>query len=184
MGIAIHILNGMVYNFMKELSVKAIIGCQRIGIEGSTRLDVTFYQSLKCPLLSVGYHRCRHRTTALQEPHSRRLVFSAGPTDCGIPLFLVHVPSFATNERLINFDFSIELHEGSRLHSLANSMEHEPCRLLSNTKRPMQFVRTDSVLTVGQHPHGRKPLLQRKRRVLKDCPDLERELRARMASIA
>lgn len=48
----------------------------------------------------------------------------------------------------------------------------------------MQFIRTDSVFAIRQEPHSGKPLLKRKRRVLEDCSDLERELRARMAAVA
>ena len=62
------------------------------------------------------------------------------------------------------------------LESQADTLKHEPCRLLGNAQGSAKFVRTDTVLAVDQHPHCRHPLIESKRGILKDRPDLDREL--------
>jgi hypothetical protein len=63
-------------------------------------------------------------------------------------------------------------------------VQHEPCRLLSNTERPHDFVATDAVFAIGNHPDSGKPLIKPNRRIFKDSPDLDRELRLGVASLA
>ena len=70
------------------------------------------------------------------------------------------------------------------LHRKAESVEHEPRGLLSDAKVSCNLVGTDSVLAVNQHPHCDKPLVQSDWRILKDSPDLDRELVFCMASLA
>src|ERR1017187_4191480 len=84
------------------------------------------------------------------------------------PLVLVHVARFAADEGFINFYFTTQLVESSILHSKTNPMKHEPRGLLSNAKPAMDFIAADTVFAVDGEPCGRKPLLQRKRGVLKD----------------
>src|SRR4051812_31423282 len=53
-----------------------------------------------------------------------------------------------------------------------------PRGLLRDADRPRHFVGADPVLAVGDHPDGDKPLIERKRAVLENGPDLGRELLA------
>lgn len=102
-------------------------------------------------------------------------------------LFAVHLPRFAANESFVNFDFlalATQFDEGTVLHRKANAVKHEPCRLLSDAKSASHFVGADAVLAVGDHPHRNKPLVQRQRRILKDCPDLSGELPLGMLALA
>ena len=46
------------------------------------------------------------------------------------------------------------------------------------------LVGADAVLAVGDHPHGRQPLVQTERRILEDRPGLERELPLRVLGLA
>lgn len=62
-------------------------------------------------------------------------------------------------------------------------MQHEPRSLLCDTKRTMNFPRTDTVLAVSNHPHYGKPLVQPERRILKDGPSLDAELGLWMAGL-
>src|SRR3970282_2019916 len=66
----------------------------------------------------------------------------------------------------------------------AQSVEHEPCGLLSDTEVFCDFVGTDSILTINQHPHCDKPLVEADWRILKDSPNLDRELVFCMAGLA
>jgi hypothetical protein len=127
MSLAIYLFNGMVNDLMEELTVKPVIGCQRIGVQGSASLDMTLYQSLKRSLPAVGYYRCLDLATALQESHDRRLVFATRASNFFVALRFVHVPRFPTDEGLINFDLTPELHKRAALHGLADAVQHEPC---------------------------------------------------------
>ena len=55
-------------------------------------------------------------------------------------------------------------------------MKHEPCGLLSDAESACDFVGTDAVLAVRNHPHSGKPLVERHGRILKDGADLDGEL--------
>lgn len=101
----------------------------------------------------------------------------------------VHVASFPADESLIYFDFGTkmpasQLHSGSGLHGEPDSMEHEPCGLLSDSESASYFVGANAIFAVGDHPHCDKPLVERKRRILKDSPDLCRELPFGMLALA
>src|ERR1035441_6594288 len=98
MAIPVHVLNGMVYDLMEEFAVEPVIGCQRIGVEGSASLHAALNQALQGSLLAVGDYRCGYRATALKESHDRCFVFPARAVDCGFALFLVHIPSLPADE--------------------------------------------------------------------------------------
>jgi hypothetical protein len=55
-------------------------------------------------------------------------------------------------------------------------MQNKPCGLLSDSERSAYFVATDSIAAVYEHPKRGKPLVQRDRGILKDGPELHREL--------
>ena len=63
-------------------------------------------------------------------------------------------------------------------------MKQEPRALLSDADPPMNLVRTDTVLAIGNHPDGAEPLVQPQRGILENRPGLERELSARMMASA
>src|SRR5262249_52566425 len=96
----------------------------------------------------------------------------------------VHVPGLATDEGLINFDFSSEFVEGPILSGKANPLKHEPCGLLCHSKRSVEFPGANAILAVQEHPDGGKPLLKGNRRVLEDCASLQRERGADVPGIA
>jgi len=88
----------------------------------------------------------------------------------------VHVPCLAADEGLVDLDLAVELLEGARLHGEPDAVEQEPCRLLSDPKRPAHLVGGNAVLGVGDQPHRGEPLVEPDGRVLEDAPDLDREL--------
>ena len=92
----------------------------------------------------------------------------------------VHVARFAADVGFVHFDIARELAARLVLHGQANPVQHEPRGFLSDAKRGRQFVRTDTVLHVDDHPDGRKPLAQPDRGILKDRPGLKRELAVRV----
>ena len=65
----------------------------------------------------------------------------------------VHVASLAADVGFVHFDwstFAAHLHQGTALHCQAESLKHEPCGLLGDTKGAVDFVRTNSVLAIWQ----------------------------------
>ena len=116
------------------------------------------------------------RTMAFKQAHNGGL--ASGPTalDYCLPLGLVHEPGLTADVSLVRLDLAGHPAEIAVLHGKSDSVEHEPGCLLSDADGPVNFVGADAVLSVGNHPDGRKPLVQSYRAVLEDGPDLDREL--------
>lgn len=93
-----------------------------------------------------------------------------------LALINVHVPSLATDEGFVHFDFSADFAERLILQGEPDAMKHEPCRLLSDTESAGHFVGANPVLAVGQHPSCGQPLVQADRRILEDGSNLDGEL--------
>jgi hypothetical protein len=55
-------------------------------------------------------------------------------------------------------------------------MHHEPCRFLSDAQGTVNFVRTDSVLAVDDHPYRDHPLVHADWGIFEDGSYLDREL--------
>jgi len=60
--------------------------------------------------------------------------------------------------------------------SLADAMQHEPCGVLADADSLAEFVATDSILAVRQHPESHHPLVESKRRIFHDSSHLDSEL--------
>ena len=89
----------------------------------------------------------------------------------------MHVPRFPADEGFVNFDFAVEFASKELvLHCQSDSMQHEPCRLLSDLEVASNFITADAVLAVREHPCCGKPLVQANRGILKDSPNLDGEL--------
>src|SRR5262249_38121488 len=90
---------------------------------------------------------------------------------------LMHVPRLAADESFVHLDFASEFAaEVLILHGKPNPMEQEPCRLLSDAERAMQFPGRDAIAVAGDQPHGLKPFVQAEWRILHDRPRFEGEL--------
>jgi hypothetical protein len=98
----------------------------------------------------------------------------------------VHEARESANHSLVGFYRAVpaEFLKTSALHGKPNPVHHKPCGFLGNTDGAMYFPRANAVLTVGDHPDGRKPFVQSKRRVFKDSPYFNAELTFRVASLA
>src|SRR5687767_6186057 len=66
----------------------------------------------------------------------------------------------------------------------AQPVRHEPRGLLGDANGPSNLARTDAVLCVHQQPQSGQPLVKSERRIFKDSPGLERELRGRVFTVA
>jgi len=100
---------------------------------------------------------------------------------------LVHVASLPTDEGFIGFNsaaVAAQLQKRTALHSLADSVEHEPCSLLSDTQRAGTLAGANAVLCSADEPDSREPLFQAERRVFEDGSHLGCELPLRVAALA
>jgi hypothetical protein len=79
---------------------------------------------------------------------------------------------FAVKAILGRFDPAGHFVNRAVVHRVTNPLKHEPRGLLRNFKSAAHFVAGDSVLTIGEHPHRAKSLVQSDGRILEDRADL------------
>ena len=126
-------------------------------------------------------------SATLHDAEDRGFVFAASCSNPAMVFIGVHEASCTANESFVYFHFTTgtaEFHKGTILHSEPDAVEHEPCRLLSDSKVPGYFIGTDTVLAVGDKPDSHKPLVERQRGILKDGSHLDGELPLRVDTLA
>ena len=97
----------------------------------------------------------------------------------------MHVPRFAADEGFVHFNFTGKFAAANAiLQGQPNPVEHVPCTLLSDSKRAVEFPRTNAVLHVGLHPDRSEPLVQTEGGIFHDGSDLDGELGLRMTALA
>ncbi len=176
MDLSANVSLGMVYDFMSELGIQFVVGHQLVGEQRSHRDNVFTYQIAQWNRLPIFDYAGANLSATFQYSDHHCLV--------SLPKFLgafvlVDVACFGSNESLVNFHLltsTTEFPAGFGLHSLANAMQHEPCRLLSDADGATEFVGTNTIPAVRQHPHSGKPLVQGNRRILEDGSNLGAEL--------
>jgi len=94
----------------------------------------------------------------------------------------VHIPRFAANESLVNLNTAsgtahLAAAMAGVLHRQPEPVKHEPRRFLCHADGLGDLVAGDAILAVEQHPVGNHPFSDVERRILKDRPYLDRELR-------
>jgi len=183
------ILFGMVYYLVLVVEAKIRIGFKSIGIYTRTWDNVLADFRAKRPAPNVGYNfgsNCTVtvRAMSLQQAHDGSLADATPTLNSCITLGLVHEPSLAAYESLINFDFALQVEEVVRLHCQSDAVEHEPSGFLSNANGSVYLVGANAVLGIGNHPDGSQPLVQSNGTILEDSPYLDRELPPRMLVLA
>ena len=112
-------------------------------------------------------------------PITATLSLVPGASDTPIANSNVHVASLAADESLVSLNLpavATNLDQRSALQGQTYAMEHEPCGGLSHAKRTGKLARANAILSRGNQPHGRQPLIESKRAVLKNGPDFDGEL--------
>src|SRR5258708_21593937 len=164
-----------------------LIGQKSIGVDRTPGLDVSANLRLHMVFPPSGNHVCANLSATFQNPDDWSFVLASGCGNPAMVLLAVHVPRRASDKGFIHFHFApmpTKFQNRAILHCEPDAMEHEPCGLLSDAECAGHFVGTDAVLAVGNHPHSDEPFVEWKRRILKDCPDLDRELLAGMLALA
>jgi hypothetical protein len=95
----------------------------------------------------------------------------------------VHIASLATDEGLVNFDFTAQLAtEGFILQGQTNPMQHEPSSLLSNLHVAGKFATADAILAVREQPQSGEPLIQTDSGILAYTTNLNGKFTLRMVA--
>lgn len=178
----VDILAGMIDGRMNVRAAKAAVVAGFIGIDGRTDTDLAANVQHHRAAVSLATHNgCPNATrlivrSALQDAMHRSLANRAASTNDAPAFGFVHVSRQTTDECGIGFAWSLEFIQPANFHRFANTVQHEPSRLLSNADRAGEFVAADSILAIGDCPHGNEPLIQTEWAGLKNRPDARREL--------
>jgi hypothetical protein len=178
----------MVNNLVLEsMPFESLIRHERIGVDRAACFDVSANVGLQRVLFPIANDRRANFATALQDSHDSSFVFGASLSNPALAFIGVHEASGTANESFVYFHFatvSAKFEERTDLHCQSDAMQHEPCGLLSDAKSAANLVGANTVLAIGDHPNSNKPLVQANRRILKDCPDLDRKLPFGMDALA
>jgi hypothetical protein len=183
-NVAVYVFHGVIDDGMLIVRFQPIVGLQFIGEDRATGLYVLSHLPLKFRLATAINYERADVTAPLHDSHNDGLIFTASASDDSRFLILVHVAGLPADEGLIYLDFARQLPGVFALQSKPEPLKHKPARFLSDSGSPRDFVGTNSVLAVSQHPHSEKPLIESDRRVFKDSPDFDAELGFRMPSLA
>src|SRR5882724_1032953 len=178
----------MVNNLVLEsLLLKSLIGHERIGVDRASSFDVSADVSLQCVLFAIADYSGANLATTLQDSHDSGFVFGASLSNPALVFVSVHESGSTTDKGFVYLDFAVraaKFQERAILHCETDSVEHEPCRLLSDAKRATHFIGTNAVLAIGNHPNSDEPLAQRQCRIFEDSSNLYAELFFGMPSLA
>ena len=174
----------MVHNVMDKVVAYLVVSHSVIGIDLGTILDVLEHDILQGLALDVRNH-CG--TNLSKVPGKDALYYRFAAVESALLIQaqlarLVHVLCESANEGLIRFQFRIRSDhlpiypERAIVKRRAQTLKHEPRRLLSNSKSAVNLHTRDTVLAIDKHPESDHPLIESERRILKDRVDLEREL--------
>jgi len=171
----VYVGHGMVDNLMLEL-VEPVLGLQGVGVQGGTSLDMLADRCLNLGLFPALDDHRPHFAAALKYSHDGSLILDSSSGDFASPNVLVHVASFTADEGLVGLDLAASHARFITMHRHANSVHHEPRRLLSNPKGASDLTGANTVLAVAEHPERAHPLIQTQGRILEYSSDLEGEL--------
>ena len=173
--VALRVIDHMMDIFVRQL----VVGLQRIRVNSRTFLNALSNWRVNVVTPDTFDDFAMHarrllRRVALQK--SEHGCFTDVTSSFCRSLALVHVARFCTDKCFIGLNTAFHLRSDASLHRQTNPVQHEPSGLLRYPERAVQFVRTDSVLCVGNQPESAEPFFKRDGRVLKDSPHLDRKL--------
>src|ERR1017187_5169004 len=182
----IHVSDRMVNDPMNVFLAQSLIATHLVRDERRPRFDVLANDGVQRGLRPIRDDLSPDRSATLQHSHDDCLIAKTltYTSDSALINAFVHVARFAADKSFVRFYFAIEFAAMFILHCQTDAMQHEPCRFLSDLDVSRDFIATDAVLAVSDHPSNREPLIETNRRIFKDGPDLDRELTARVMASA
>ena len=177
MNMTMNVGYSMVYSLVNILFIQIAVGSKGIGDKVATLFNILSHRIRDCSTAGIGDNLCFNlATTTLQKSHDNNLANATTTFNQFVSLGLMHILSLATYVSLISFYNAGQLAIIAIAHSQADSVKHEPSCLLSDTETSGDFVGTNAILGISNHPDSGKPLVQTDRAILKDCANLDREL--------
>jgi|ERR1700687_1132377 len=186
-NLSVNVALRMVDNFVPEIFLEPHVGHERVRVDRAACLHVSVDVGLQRVFFAIRNDHSADFAATFQNAEDRSLVFSASLSNPATMFLAVHVSRSPADESFIYFNFATvaaDFENRAVLHCKPNTVKHEPRRLLGDAKSAANFIRTDSVLAIRNHPNSDKPLVERERRILKDSPDLGRELPLGMDTLA
>ena len=183
--LAVNVFLSMVDHVVNIVVLHSIVRAKRIAIDSRSRFDMLRYFCVQGLAAHVRHNARSHFAVALKQSHHSNFARSARTVNPTSTNRAVHVTRFATDESFVYFDVTGHLlHKRSGLHGKSDAVVHEPRGFLSDAKRTRNFVAADSVFTIHDQPYGSQPLIQTKRRILKDGANLNGELSLLVGALA
>jgi hypothetical protein len=189
MNVTPHEFNRVVNGFMRVVGGKTEIRLQSICIDMRARLDRRANFWRECSALHIWDMRSFDPARSLlagslDDAEDGFLPRATSPFDLPLADVTVHILGEPANERFVGFNLAAHLQKRASLHCQSDAVIHEPSGFLRDAERPMHLVAADPVFAVGDHPDCREPLPKVDWAILKDRPDLCRELPMRMLLFA
>lgn len=147
----------------------------RVGIDDRSGFHILAQTvSQRLPTSALDDERA-NAALALHDPHDRRLVFvRAEPLERAVRL--AQGRRLTADVGFVRFNRTAELLKRFLGHRRTNPVQYKPGRPLRDVQPASDFVGRNAVAVAGNEPNRREPLGERDRRILKDRPDLGREL--------
>jgi hypothetical protein len=183
----VHVGYSVVDYLVGKLTVQPLVGLQRVAVQRGTSFHVIADQGLKLSLAALVYDFCANLAAALQNGSDDGFALSAASSTMKLARFiaLMHIPRLTADESLVHFNFAGKFAAANTvLQGQPNPVEHVPCTLLGDSKRAVEFPRTNAVLHIGLHPDCGKPLVETQRRIFHDGSDFNGKLSLGVTALA
>src|ERR1039458_5027740 len=172
MHLAVDIVLDMVDHIMHEVLFQGVVTNPLVGVY--LRVATYFAEdfTLQSVAPDVGNNLCTNFAhVTVKHPHDDGFIHVVA-LECAAlnlghlcTLALVHVGNASTNKGFVYLDWASTithlLAKGIVLHEQADSMQHEPCALLSHLHVAGDLVAADTVLAIGDRKSCGEPLLKR-----------------------
>ncbi len=182
MNITLDVFNRVI-NYLVNVFIKAAIRAEIIGEQLRALLNIFSHRFVNDVLATArdyfAFNFAAFVAVSFEQSHNSDLADEAGHrSNLLSSLVFVHKSGSAADERFIGFNrFTrpTQLIKASGLHRESDSVHQEPSGFLSDAKRAVNLIRTNTVLCRSNHPYCTEPLVERYRRIFHHCSELNRE---------
>lgn len=168
MDLASHVGGQVVNKLVQVGQANHVVGRSGIGVDVGTRFNMLADVIDQSEIVGSLNHGSPNFPATFQQTLNDGLADWPASDDGLFPFVFVHVGSFTTDERLIDFNSTAQLSERAGFHGEPNAVQHEPRRFLSDLQGSGKLAAADPVLSVGNAPDRDKPLVEPQRGILEN----------------